>query len=116
MGWPIDFSAEGLKNFRRDIIELSRCENTCVSISAIECIFGMNWTLEQIRPWIMEVIEAFGSKRTMFGSHLPISNLSRSVGKLYDAYFAITKNFSFDEKEGLFRYVAASWFNLSGKP
>ncbi|NGX47426.1 MAG: hypothetical protein K1000chlam3_00799 [Chlamydiae bacterium] len=112
MGWPIDLSPVGFEKWKQDMKELSRCENTCVDISAIECIFGMQWTLEQISPWILETIEAFGANRTMFGSHLPISKLSCSFKKLYDAYFAITANFSSDEKESLFHRVAAEWFKI----
>jgi len=112
MGWPIDLSEEGLKAFRRDIKNLGLCENTSASVSAIECIFGMNWSLEQVRPWVMEVIEAFGPNRTMFGSHMPISNLSCNFEKLFDAYLSITEGFSSDEKEDMFHHVAASWFNI----
>lgn len=110
LGWPIDITPEGFNQWKRDIKELSRCDNCCMSISAIECIFGMNWTRDQIRPWILEAIEAFGVNRTMFGSHLPIVQLSCSFQKLYDSYFAITADLSSEEKEKLFCRVAADWF------
>lgn len=112
MGWPIDLSTSGYDRWKLDMKALSRCKNTCVDISAVECIFGMNWTLEQIRPWILETIELFGTERAMFGSHLPISKLSCSFEKLYDAYFTITANFSSAEKENVFHQVAAKWFSL----
>lgn len=114
MGWPIDLSPAGFAQWKQDMKELSRCENVCVDISAIECIFGMSWSLDQVSPWILETIELFGTNRTMFGSHLPIAKLSCSFKKLYDAYFAITADFSSNEKESLFHRVAAEWFmNLS---
>jgi predicted TIM-barrel fold metal-dependent hydrolase len=46
MGWPSDLTPEGFRQWRKDIATLSRCENVRVGISAIECIFGMNWRLE----------------------------------------------------------------------
>lgn len=112
MGWPLDLSEEGYKQWRQDIKRLSKYQNICVDISAIECIFGVDWTLNQVKPWILSVIEFFGSKRCMFGSHMPIAKLSRSFANLYSTYESITVNFSPTEKASLFHDVAADWFKL----
>lgn len=112
MGWPLDISQEGYRQWKQDITKLSQCENICVDISAVECIFGMHWTLDQITPWILTAIETFGTKRCMFGSHMPIAKLSRSFTNLYAAYEKITNGFSFAEKENLFYRVAADWFKV----
>jgi predicted TIM-barrel fold metal-dependent hydrolase len=110
MGWPDDLSKEGFAKWKNDIRDLRRCENLCVSISAMECIFGMQWSVEQIRPWILEVIEVFGTNRCMFGSHMPIGKLSRGFQEIYKAYDTITASFSESEKERLFYRTAADWF------
>ncbi|MBA3535283.1 MAG: amidohydrolase family protein [Tatlockia sp.] len=112
MGWPLDLSEEGYKQWRQDLKRLSKFQNICVDISAIECIFGMEWTLNQVRPWILSVIEFFGSTRCMFGSHMPIAKLSSSFDNLYCTYESITANFSSTEKASLFHDVAADWFKL----
>ncbi|WP_028388676.1 amidohydrolase family protein [Legionella fairfieldensis] len=112
MGWPLDVSIEGYKQWRQDIKRLSQYQNICVDISAIECIFGMDWTLNQVRPWILSVIEFFGTTRCMFGSHMPIAKLSRSFANLYNTYENLTANFSSTEKANLFHNVAANWFKL----
>ena len=44
MGWPIDLGVDGYGRWQTDLDAISRCGNTCVSISAVECIFGMNGT------------------------------------------------------------------------
>jgi predicted TIM-barrel fold metal-dependent hydrolase len=41
----------------------------------MECIFGIHWTVAQIRPWILDTVELFGPDRCMFASHLPICNV-----------------------------------------
>jgi predicted TIM-barrel fold metal-dependent hydrolase len=110
MGWPLDLSPEGFRQWRKDIELLSQCENVRVSISAIECIFGMNWQLEQVRPWILALIENFGPERCMFGSHLPVDKLSFGFATLYSAYREIVAHFSMDEKDAMFRRVATEWF------
>ena len=116
MGWPTDLSHEGYARWRSDISALGRCENTCASISAVECIFGMEWTVEQVEPWITSIIEAFGPQRTMFGSHLPIGTLSHGFDGLYDAYERIVAGASRDEKSALFRTNARRWYRVPTRP
>jgi predicted TIM-barrel fold metal-dependent hydrolase len=110
LGWPLDLSPAGYARWRHDLAPLSRCANVCAEISAIECIFGMNWHREQVAPWILTLIELFGPARCMFGSHLPIAGLSRGFERLYEAYQQIVAEFSADERDDLFRGTAAAWF------
>lgn len=112
MGWPQDLGKEGYRHWKKELKEVSRFENTCLSISAIECIFGMDWTQDQIRPWLLDAIEMFGTQRCMFGSHMPIAKLSRSFTDLYDAYTSIVQAFTLSEKEDLFSKTASTWFRL----
>lgn len=114
MGWPADLGPDGHARWRLQMNELGRCENTCVSISAIECIFGLDWTEAQIEPWLMSVIEAFGPTRSMFGSHLPIDALSHGFDRLYGAYENIVAAFSEDERDAIFRRTALNWFRVTG--
>jgi predicted TIM-barrel fold metal-dependent hydrolase len=112
MGWPTDFGPDGYARWRSDMNALGRCENTCAAISAIECIFGLDWTEEQVEPWITSVVEAFGPSRCMFGSHLPIDALSHGFDGLYDSYERVVAAFSEDERDSMFRTTALSWFRL----
>ncbi len=112
MGWPLDLSPAGFARWRKDVAVLSRCENVCADISAIECIFGMNWSREQVSPWIRALIDLFGPDRCMFGSHLPIAALSRGFSALYDAYRHIVRGFTAREQDQMFRGVAADWFRI----
>src|SRR5579863_284509 len=34
--------------------------------------FGLKWTLDQVRPWILHTIDSFGPARCIFASHMPI--------------------------------------------
>lgn len=112
MGWPLGLSEIEYQSWRQDLKNLSQYQNICMDISAIECIFGMDWTLEQVRPWILNAIDIFGTERCMFGSHMPIAKLSRGFTQLYSAYENIITGFSHSEKESLFYQVAKEWFRL----
>lgn len=110
MGWPLDLSPSGYRQWRHDLALIGRCENVCVEIAAIECLFGMGWGREDVAPWILSVIDMFGSARCMFGSHMPIAALSVGFERLYDAYQEIVAGFSAAERDDMFRGTAASWF------
>jgi len=112
MGWPLDISAEGRARWQADVAALARCDNTVASISAAECIFGLGWTVEQVRPWMLWLVESFGPARAMLGSHLPITGLSHGFAPLYDAYETILAGFSDDETDRLFRGTAQEWFSV----
>lgn len=112
LGWPLDVTAEGRARWARSIAELARCENVTMSISAIECVLGMDWTLDVIRPWIETLVDAFGPGRCMIGGHLPICLLSRNFAALFDAYEELFAGLSAAEQDRLFRGTAVEWFGL----
>ena len=116
VGWPLDLSSAGFDQWRRDLSNLSQCKNVCADISVIECVFGMDWRLEQISPWVLSMVELFGPARCMFGSHLPIATLSFGFDRLYAAYQQIVADFSVEEKDQIFRQVAADWFAIKMRP
>lgn len=112
LGWPLDLSDAGYKIWKQNLQLASECENVSLEIHAMECVFGMGWTLDQIKPWILSAIELFGTERCMFGSHMPIAKLSRSFTELYTSYENIVCEFTQSEKENLFYNVACNWFKL----
>jgi predicted TIM-barrel fold metal-dependent hydrolase len=112
MGWPTDLGPEAFARWRSDITALARCDNACASISAVECIFGTAWSEDQVRPWILQVLESFGPYRCMLGSHLPISTLSYGFDTLYRAYDRILTGCSEAERTALFGATARDWFRV----
>jgi predicted TIM-barrel fold metal-dependent hydrolase len=112
MGWPLDLTADGRARWARSVGELSRCENVCASISAVECLLGMGWTVDVARPWIETIVDRFGPDRCMLGSHLPMAGLSHGFAPLYDAYDELLAGLTPGEQDSLFRGTATSWFGL----
>lgn len=125
LGWPLDppqvghwpvgpggAVPESFARWRRDLAALARCPNTRLSVSASECILGMAWTTDQLRPWLLAAIDLFGPARTMLGSHLPICRLSHGFARLYATYRELLAGFSADERDLMFRGVAAEWFRV----
>jgi predicted TIM-barrel fold metal-dependent hydrolase len=120
MGWPIATGKHEFTRWRESLADLSECENTRIVISALECIFGMAWSVEKVQPWVQAVSELFGPERTMFGSHHPICGLSSTHPTPWPAYEGMTASLSNSERDAVFRANAADWFfsrlPLSGTP
>lgn len=112
LGWPTRLDAESRTRWRADLAALSRCENTVLSISAIECLFGLDWDEEAAVSWIAEAVELFGADRCMVGSHLPIDALSYGFDRLCAAYDRVLSGCSADEREAVYGGTAARWYRV----
>jgi len=110
MGWPIAVDEAEFARWRRSMAAIAACGNVRITISALECVFGMDWGVAQARPWVEAVLELFGTERMMFGSHRPISRLARRVANPYDIYEEMTRGWSETERDAVFRLNAAAWF------
>ena len=109
-GWPQAGPGGGdLAGHMRGLAPLAAAVYVATRIDAIGTIFG-DWTLSQIRPWLLEVTGIFGPQRCMLGSDLPIENLRSGFGRLYAAYDAIFSVFSDDERAMLFHRTAERWY------
>jgi predicted TIM-barrel fold metal-dependent hydrolase len=97
----------------RDLAGLAAADNVATRIDAIGTIFG-DWTVPELRPWLLDVTGIFGPQRCMLGSDLPIENLRSGFGPLYDAYDAIFSGFSDDERAWLFHRTAERWYAHAG--
>ena len=102
MGWPIDLTDAGHQAWKHDMKVLSGCKNVAVKIFGMECLFGLHWRIEQVRPWILETIDFFGPERCMFASHMPIGGLARSFQDIYGAYFDVVSDFTASDRQKLF--------------
>ena len=112
MGWPIDLTSDGHETWKRALATVSACDNVAIKIFGMECIFGIHWTVAQIRPWILDSVELFGPNRCMFASHLPICKLACSVQQLYAAYLEAIAGFSASEKRQMLHDTAAEIYGL----
>jgi predicted TIM-barrel fold metal-dependent hydrolase len=110
MGWPVPADDEEFVRWKRSLGEIASCENVRLAISAVECVFGMDWEPMKARPWVEAAIELFGTERVMFGSHRPISRLARRVTHPYAAYAEMTQSLSKAERDAVFAGNAARWY------
>lgn len=111
-GMPIGRDAASVAEWRRGMCAVARQPNVVVKASA----FGTNdhhWTVESLRPFVLETIDIFGPERSMFGSNFPVDSLYSSYGTLVDAYDEITSGLTPHERRAFFVETAARAYTLS---
>ena len=110
-GMPVDRDEEGINRWRLGMLELAAAPNIAVKISGLGTV-DWSWTVESIRPFVLQTIEAFGISRCMFASNFPVDKLYSDFDTLYAAFRDITKHFSGTERQMLFHDNAARYYRL----
>jgi predicted TIM-barrel fold metal-dependent hydrolase len=110
-GIPKDASREGRAQWRKSIAELARRPNVAAKHSGW-AQWDRQWTTDSIRPLVLELIEAFGSDRCMFGTNYPVDRLGGSYTRIWDAYDSITERFTHDERRALFGVNATRFYRI----
>ena len=98
MGMPIDAD---LTEWREGLIALAALPHAAVKISGMGFV-DRKWTMDSVRPLVLQIIETFGPERCAFASDFPTDKLFNAYGNALDAYDEITKNFGVDERDALF--------------
>ncbi|MEO8112532.1 MAG: amidohydrolase family protein [Ginsengibacter sp.] len=108
----------GIKNkeineWEKNIATLAAYENVYCKISGMVTEADWkNWTKDDFQPYLDVVVNAFGTKRIMFGSDWPVCLVAASYKKMkgiVDDYFS---SFSQDEQEDFFWQTASKFYNL----
>lgn len=110
-GSPWDQSEQGLHLWRENLRRFAQLPNFYCKVSGLG-MFNPNWTVAELRPLILDVIDIFGPERTMFGSNFPVDKLYRSYEALWRAYEEVTQGFTDGEKRQLYYTTAKSFYCL----
>lgn len=104
-------SVAGYRAWRDGMRMLAGCPNVAVKISGL-AMFDHRWTVESLRPYVLETIDTFGVERAMFASNFPVDRLFGSYTDLWRAYASIVDGASVAEKEALFRRNAQRCYRI----
>ncbi|KVU52285.1 amidohydrolase family protein [Burkholderia cepacia] len=94
-------SPVGYRAWRDGMKALAACPNIAVKISGL-AMFDHHWTVESLRPYVLETLDAFGVERAMFASNFPVDRLFGTYEALWRAYASIVAGMSDGELRLLF--------------
>ena len=104
-------SVGGYRAWRDGMRLLAGCRNVAVKISGL-AMFDHRWSVESLRPYVLETIDAFGVERAMFASNFPVDRLFGSYADLWRAYGSIVEDASVAEKDAMFRGNAERCYRI----
>lgn len=110
-GMPVERDRDSLAGWRKGLRALSRCPNVVIKLSG----YGMAdnaWTVDRLKPFVVEPIECFGADRAMFASNFPVDRLMSDYARLWRAYDAVTQDASITERAALFGGTARRVYKI----
>ena len=70
------------------------------------------WTVDDLRPYVDQVISAFGADRVMWGSDWPVCRLAGEYADWYGAAQALTAELSDSENAAIYGRTANRFYDL----
>jgi len=98
--------------WQNGIEKLAELPNVNCKISGIITRFGKDWSVEKIKPYILDVIEKFGMDRLVFAGDWPVVLLAGSYESWSRAFEKITRQFSDEELHKIYHKNADRVYKL----
>ena len=97
----------------KQILELASMDHVWLKMSGVATEADhTNWTREQLKPFINTALEAFGSKRTMFGGDWPVATQAVGYSEWISTLLWALDKPSKNELQQIFRDTAKTFYRL----
>lgn len=101
------------EQWRAQLEVLARLPNVACKISGVVTEADhQDWTLADIRPYILDALALFGEERVMFGGDWPVVLLASSYHRWVDTLESITAHLTPQARRKLWRENALRWYRL----
>lgn len=111
IGMPITSDREGVARWRWGLKTLAQFPHVAVKLSGLGFIYR-DWTLEKIRPFLIEAVDLFGPHRCMFASDAPTDKLFAPFDSYLAAFHEFACEYSLDEQRDMFGRTANYIYRL----
>ncbi len=91
---------------------LARHPQLSVKLSGLATEAGPDWSVATLRPFAEVLLDAFGPRRTMFGSDWPVCLLAGSYDEIVEAAEELTAAVSADERAEVFGGTAERLYGV----
>lgn len=77
--------ADAIAAWKRNIKRYGELTNAHIKISGYG-LFGTDWTIDKVRPFVLDCIDAFGPDRTVCGSNYPVESTAGSYVRVWETH------------------------------
>ncbi|MEM8690959.1 MAG: amidohydrolase family protein [Pseudomonadota bacterium] len=85
----------------------------CCKFSALLTEADIGWSIDDIRPFALHVLAAFGADRVMWGSDWPVCRVRAEYDVWFEVAEALTAHLSEEERADIFGGTAARFYRLA---
>jgi predicted TIM-barrel fold metal-dependent hydrolase len=110
-GTPVDRDAAGIERWKEGLRLMGQRDNIAIKVSNFGA-YGQDRSLPALRDTVMSCIEAFGTRRAMFGSDYPVGRRNMSFEESCERFKDIIEGFSAAEQRDLFHDNAARYYRF----
>ena len=110
-GMVADRSKEGLAGWRSAISRLAQAPNVSVKLGGLG-LGDPTWTAASVLPLLHHTLEAFGLRRVMVGTNMPVDLLFASPAKIIAAIHDVAKGLSSAERTDVLRGNAERFYRM----
>ncbi len=111
LGMPVIGDADGIGDWRAGLNALAAIPHVAIKLSGLGFL-ARGWTLDQVRPFLLEAIDLFGTDRCMFASDTPTDKLFAPIDRYLETYHTVVADFSEDERRDMFGRNANRLYRL----
>lgn len=111
-GQPAQSSPEYVAGWRTGLETLAQYPNLDIKISGLG-MFDREWTVDSIRPFVLDTIDRFGPERCLFATNFPVDSMASTYRQIWEAFSEITIGFSDDERRAMFGGNAQRSYRLT---
>ncbi len=108
---PNDRDPEGIKRWEEGLATMAAMPNIAIKVSNFGA-YDPDKSIETLRRTVMTCIDAFGTRRAMFGTDYPVAKRHMSYASMCKAFRQIVNGFSPDEQRALFHDNAKRYYRF----
>jgi predicted TIM-barrel fold metal-dependent hydrolase len=108
---PIDRDASGMQRWREGLKLIASKPNVALKISNPGA-YDHDWTPDSIRAVVHDCLNAFGVKRSMFGTDYPVAALYMTYDQIYANFKSATRHLPDRDQRALFHDNAQRFYRF----
>lgn len=112
-GLPMGAIAYPQRNWADGLALLASHENWVCKVSGVIGRLGVDWSTDQLRPFVAELVGTLGADRVMFGTNWPVESAVADLADIVESYRTLAGEFAADETAALCHRTAARVYSLS---
>lgn len=74
--------------WKRNIKVFGSLPNVHIKLSGYG-LFGEGWTIDQVRPYVMDVLDAFDADHVVCGSNYPVDSIAASYARIWETHASL---------------------------